>query len=411
MLKKIIIPFIIIALAIVFTKFMIGSKDKAPDINVKEHIWRVQQSVIKKQTLSPALTLYGRVESSELLNAAAPAAGQILKVLVKEGQTIEKDQLMLAMDTADFEPLVKSAQAKVNELKALLKSEQLRHKINLASLKNEKQLLNLSEKALSRAVKVKRQNLGSVSETELAMKQVEIQRLSYLKIQFSVQEHEVRQDQLEARLMQAEAELAKTQLALERSQIIAPFTGVVAKVNVAQGDRVNANEKLLSFYSTERLEIRAKIPADSLPEVQQSLNNGQLLHAIAINGGQQLALVLERISGEAQASGVDAIFAIKSEKVHFRMGAIVVVRLQRVARDNMIIVPYQSMYGSKRLYQIKEGRLQLVKAQTIGEYYTEKETNTDNRLLISSDELKNGDIILATHLPNAFSGLKVELVK
>ena len=410
MLKKIIIPLIIFALAIAFFKFMLGSKDKAPDINVNEHIWRVQQSVVKKQTLSAALTLYGRVESSELLNAAAPAAGQILKVLIKEGQTIEKGQLMLAMDKADFEPLVKSAKAKVNELKALLKSEQLRHEINLASLKNEKQLLSLSEKALSRAVKVKRQNLGSVSETELAMKQVELQRLSYHKIQFSVQEHEVRQEQLEARLMQAEADLSKTELALDRSQIIAPFTGIVAKVNVAQGDRVNANEKLLSFYSTERLEIRAKIPADSLPEVQQSLHSGQLLHAIAINGGQQLPLILERISGEAQASGVDAIFAIKSEKVHFRMGAIVVVRLQRAARDNMIIVPYQAMYGSKRLYQIKEGRLQLVKAQTIGEHYTDKETNTDNQLLISSDELNNGDTILATHLPNAFSGLKVEIV-
>ena len=411
MLKKVIIPLIIFALAIVFFKFMISSKDNAPDIKVNEHIWRVQQTVIKKQTLSPALTLYGRVESSQLLNAAAPAASQVAQVLVKEGETIKKGQLMLSLDKADFEPLLKFAQAKVNELNALLKSEQLRHEINIVSLKNEKQLLNLSEKALSRAVKVKRQNLGSVSETELAMKQVQLQRLSYNKMQFSIQEHEIRQEQLEARLMQAQADLAKAQLALQRSQIIAPFAGVVAKVNVAQGDRVNSNEKLLSFYSTEQLEIRAKIPADSLPEVQQSLRKGQLLNGVAINAVQQLPLVLERLSGEAQASGVDAIFAIKAEKVHFRIGAIVVVRLQRIARDNMILVPYQSMYGSKRLYQIKEGRLQLVNAKTIGEYYTDKYDKTDKQLLISSDSLNSGDTILTTHLPNAYTGLKVEIVK
>jgi len=411
MLKKVIIPLIIFALAIVFFKFMISSKDNAPDIKVNEHIWRVQQTVIKKQTLSPALTLYGRVESSQLLNAAAPAASQVAQVLVKEGETIKKGQLMLSLDKADFEPLLKFAQAKVNELNALLKSEQLRHEINIVSLKNEKQLLNLSEKALSRAVKVKRQNLGSVSETELAMKQVELQRLSYNKMQFSIQEHEIRQEQLEARLMQAQADLAKAQLALQRSQIIAPFAGVVAKVNVAQGDRVNSNEKLLSFYSTEQLEIRAKIPADSLPEVQQSLLKGQLLNGVAINAVQQLPLVLERLSGEAQASGVDAIFAIKAEKVHFRIGAIVVVRLQRIARENMILVPYQSMYGSKRLYQIKEGRLQLVNAKTIGEYYTDKYDKTDKQLLISSDSLNSGDTILTTHLPNAYTGLKVKIVK
>jgi len=411
MLKKIIIPLIIFALAIVFLKFMLGSKEKVPEINIKEHVWRVQQALIKTQTLSPALTLYGRVESSQLLNAAAPAASQVAAVLVKEGETVSKGQLMLSLDKADFEPLVKFAQAKVNELNALLKSEQLRHEINTVSLKNEKQLLHLSEKALSRAVKVKRQNLGSVSETELAMKQVELQRLSYHKMQFLVQEHEVRQEQLEARLMQAQADLAKAQLALQRSQIIAPFSGVVAKVNVAQGDRVNSNEKLLSFYSTEHLEIRAKIPADSLPEVQQSLQNGQHLRALAINSAQQLPLVLERLSGTAQASGVDAIFAIKAEKIHFRIGAIVVVRLQRIARDNMILVPYQSMYGNKRLYRINEGRLQLVQVKTIGEYYTDKQDETDKQLLISSEELNSGDTILATHLPNAFTGLKVEIVK
>ncbi len=411
MLKKIIIPLIIFALAIVFFKFMMSSKEKVPEINIKEHVWRVQQALIKTQTLSPALTLYGRVESSQLLNAAAPAASQVAEVLVKEGETVSKGQLMLSLDKADFEPLVKFAQAKVNELNALLKSEQLRHEINTLSLKNEKQLLHLSEKALSRAVKVKRQNLGSVSETELAMKQVELQRLSYHKMQFSVQEHEVRQEQLEARLMQAQADLAKAQLALQRSQIIAPFSGVVAKVNVAQGDRVNNNEKLLSFYSTEHLEIRAKIPADSLPEVQQSLQNGQHLRGLAINAAQQLPLVLERLSGTAQASGVDAIFAIKAEKIHFRIGAIVVVRLQRIARDNVILVPYQSMYGNKRLYRINEGRLQLVQVNTIGEYYTDKHDKTDKQLLISSEELNSGDAILATHLPNAFTGLKVEIVK
>ena len=419
MLKKFIIPLVIFILAIVFFKVMVSTKDKSPKIEINEHIWRVEQSIVEKQKLSPAITLYGRVESSELLNAAAPAASQVARVLVKEGENIEKGQLMLSLDKADFEPLLKQTQAKVNELNALITSEQLRHEINLISLKNEKKLLKLSEKALARSEKVKRQNLGSVSETEQAMQQLEMQRLSYNKMQFSVQEHQARQEQLEARLIQAQADLAKSRLALERSQIYAPFSGVVAKVNVAQGDRVNNNEKLLSFYSTERLEIRAKLPANSLSEVQQSIREGQVLNGFASNGSQQVPLTLERISGEAQASGVDAIFAITAEKVYFRIGAIVVVRLQRSARDNMIKVPYQAMYGSDRLYQIIDNRLQAVKVKTIGEYFFDSKTgsekgsekNSDSQLLIDSDTLNSGDAILATHLPNAFTGLKVEVVK
>ncbi len=425
MLKKFIIPLIIFILAIVFFKMMTATKEQSPEIEVNEHVWRVEQRMVEKQKLSPVITLYGRVETSELLNAAAPAACQVARVLVKEGEYVDKGQLMLSLDPADFEPPLMQAQSKVKELKALLKSDQLRHKTNLESLKNEKKLLRLSEKALARAEKVKKQNLGSISETEQAMRQVEIQRLSYNNMQFSVDEHQARQEQLEARLIQAEADLRKNSLAVERSQIIAPFSGVVAKVNVAQGDRVNANEKLLSFYSTERLEIRAKLPVSVLSEIQQSIAAGFVLKGYAGSGSlendsQQVPLLLDRISGEAQASGVDAIFTIKAEQVRFRMGAIVVVRLQRPARDNMIKVPYQAMYGSDRLYQIKDNRLQAIKVKTIGEYYQQdntldigRETQTPGRevvLLVESDALQQGDSILSTHLPNAFSGLKVDVV-
>lgn len=416
MLKKIIIPFFILILAIIFFKMMLASKDKSSEIKVNEHVWRVEQSIVRKQTLSPTITLYGRVETSELLNAAAPAASQVDKVLVKEGEHIEQGQLMLSLDKADFEPLLLQAQAKVKELNASIKSDQLRHKINLESLKNEKKLLRLNEKALARAEKVKRQNLGSISETEQAMQQVEKQRLSLNNIQFLVDEYQNRQEQLEARLMQAEADLSKSNLAFERSQIIAPFSGVVAKVNVAQGDRVNNNEKLLSFYSTEHLEIRAKLPVSVLAEIQNSARGGLALTGEASSGSQQVPIHLERISGEAQASGVDAIFSISADQVFFRMGAIVVVRLQRPAHDNVIKVPYQAMYGSDRLYQIKDNRLQLIRVKTIGEYHQngnviDSETLLQEpELLIESDELKQGDTILSTHLPNAFSGLKVDVV-
>lgn len=412
MLKKFVIPAVIIICAIAFFKLMLASKEDSPAIKINEHVWRVEQKVIEKQTLSPIMTLYGKIETSDLLNAAAPASSRVEKILVKEGQTVEKGQLMVLLDQADFEPLVKQAQGKVNELNALIKSEQLRHEVNIQSLKYEKKLLNLSEKALIRAEKVKKQNLGSISETEQAMQQVERQRLSYNLMQFSVSEHSARAEQLQARLLQAEADLAKAQLAFERSKISAPFTGIVAKVNVAQGDRVNNNEKLLSFYSLENLEIRAKLPISVLHEVQKNLIDGDELKGIAVTGGHQVAVLLERLSGEGQASGIDAIFSVQGnageEKpgASLRIGSIVVLSLTRAAQKELIKVPHQAMYGNDRLYKIVDQRLQLVKVETIGEYRQQNEA----QLLIKSDNLQAGDVILSTHLPNAFSGLKVDAV-
>ena len=429
MIKKLFIPLAIFALAIVFFKVMLSTKDESPDIQFKEHVWRVDQTIIEQQTLSPSITLYGKIESSELVNTAAPASSQVEKILVKEGEYIEKGQLMLVLDQADFEPLLKHAQAKVSELHALIKSEELRHQLNVDSLRNEKKLLTLSEKALARAEKVKNQKLGSISETEQAMQAVESRRLSFNLMQFSVNEHSARVEQLQARLVQAEADLAKSQLALQRSKVYAPFSGIVAKVNVAQGDRVNANEKLLSFYSLEKLEIRAKLPINLLYEVQQNLSKGVKLTGQASSSGQQVLVTLERLSGEGQASGIDAIFTIEKQSEivsdrlnsHLRIGSIVVLNLQRLAQKNLIKVPYEAMYGTDRLYKIVDQRLELVKVRTIGEYRkinNELKTASQNRssqnqsqLLIRSEALHSGDIILTTHLPNAFTGLKVESVE
>jgi len=399
MLKKYILPVIILILALAGFKWTIMSKDKAPEIEFEEHVWHVDQIMIEKQSLAPIITLYGKVESSELLNAAAPAPGQVEKVLVKEGQSIEKGQLMLVLEESDFTTTVKHAQGKVNELKALIKSEQLRHEFNLNSLSNEKKLLNLSQQALSRAEKVKKQNLGSVSETDQAMQLLVKQRLSHNLMQFSVNEHPARMEQLQARLMQAEADLSNSHLALTRSRIIAPFNGIVAKVNIAQGDRVNNNEKLLSFYSLEKLEVRAKLPISLLHEIQQNLISGESLTGTATIGQHQIAISLERLSGEGQASGVDAIFSVLSDESQpiagsaLRIGSIAVVNLQRSAQPDLIKVPYQAMYGTDRLYKIVDQRLQSVKVKSIGEYQSDKLP----QLLIQSEALNNGDRILSTH--------------
>jgi multidrug efflux pump subunit AcrA (membrane-fusion protein) len=402
------IPVLIIVLAIGFVKMLIKTRPESPQVSIEEHVWRVKNTIVSKQKLAPMITLYGRVETSGLFNAAAPAASQVAKVVIKEGQFVEQGKLMISLDEKDFLPLVQQAQGKVDELNALIKSEELRDEVNKLSLVNERKLLKLSEKALVRAEKIKRKNLASVSETEQAMQQVEKQRLSYNAMQFSVREHEARIEQLKARLLQAQADLEKNKLALERSQIYAPFSGVVARVNVAQGDRVNTNEKLMSFYAEDQLEIRANLPVNLLKEIQQNLAEGVPLTGMVKHAGQWVPVTLERLSGEATASGMDAIFSVSREYSGLRIGAIAVVHLQRAAQEDLIKVPYQSLYGTDRLYRIVDGRLQSVKVESVGEYWSQDDGEPE--LLVRSAELNAGDHILSTHLPNAINGLKVAIV-
>lgn len=412
MIKNFILPVIIFILAFAFFAVMVSTREKSAVIETSERVWRVEQAEVLPRTLAPIITLYGKIETSDLFNAAAPANSHVEQVNIREGEYVDKDQLLLTLDQRDFLPLLKQARGKVDELNALIKSEKLKHEINLQSLLHEKKLLRLSEKALQRAETVKRKNLGSVSETEQAMQQVEKQRLLLIAKQFLVDEHQARLEQLEAKLLQAEAELEKTRLAIDRSKIVAPFSGLVAKVNVAAGDRVNNNEKLFSLYSMDKLEIRAKLPNKILPEIRQDLLDKKNLTGMAYTGSKSFPIVLKRLSGEGSASGVPAMFSILAEDIGTRLGSIVVVRLQRTAKPDLIAVPYQAMYGYDRLYKIVAGRLLPVKVETVGEYQFDAplENTPEKMLLVRSTELKAGDQILVTHLPNAFSGLKVEII-
>jgi RND family efflux transporter MFP subunit len=412
MIKKLIIPAFIFILAFAFFAVMVSTREKSPVIETGERVWRVEQAEVVPQTLAPIITLYGKIETPDLFNAAAPINTLVEQVNIKEGEYVKKEQLLLTLDQRDFLPLLKQSRGKVDELNALIKSEKLKHEINLKSLSHEKKLLRLSEKALQRAETVKRKKLGSISETELAMQQVEKQRLLLIARQFSVDEHQARLEQLQARLLQAEAELEKSQLALERSKIYAPFSGVVAKVNVAAGDRVNNNEKLLSLYSMDKLEIRAKLPNTIMAEIKQDLLDNKTLTGMAYTGSKSFPIVLERLSGEGSASGVPAIFSVAEDNIRIRLGTIVVVRLQRTSKPDLIAVPYQAMYGYDHLYKIVDARLHSVTVETVGEYQLDAplQSTPDKMLLIRSAELKAGDHILVTHLPNAFNGLKVETI-
>ncbi len=412
MIKKILIPVIVLMIAVSFFMFMMSSREKSPLIESSERVWRVEMAEIMPQTLAPIITLYGKIETPDLFNAAAPANSNVEEVKVKEGEYVKVEQLLIVLDQRDFMPLLKQAQGKVDELNAQIKSEKLKHEIDKQSLLHEKKLLSLSQKALQRAETVKQKNLGSVSETEQAMQQVEKQRLLVIAKEFSVDEHQARLEQLQARLLQSEAELEKTQLALERSKIYAPFSGLVANVNVTAGDRVNNNEKLLSLYSMDKLLIRAKLPNKIMPEVKQDLLENKTLTGIAYTGDKSFPVVLERLSGLGSASGVPAIFSFTDDDISIRLGTIVVVHLQRTPKSSLIAVPYQSMYGYNRLYKIVDGRIYSVTVEMIGEYQLDAslENKADKMLLVRSAELKAGDHILVTHLPNAFNGLKVEVV-
>ncbi len=372
---------------------------------IKERIWRVEVQEVVPRTLTPALTLYGQVETPKRLKAAAPAASIVKDVVVKEGDRVTIHQLLVRLDERDFLPRLRQARAEVEELRALIASEDNRHQSDQQALRHEEELLALARAEVDRNKALQKRKLGAESALDRARQDAARQALTVTSRRYSIDDHHARLEQLKARLTRAEAQLQEAELEYERSSLRAPYDGIVASVAVTAGDRVKQSDILLEMYSLDDLEVRARIPAPYQEELLRARSEGTRLTGSAERGGGEIKLRLDRISGQASPSGVDGLFRLDQGAALLRTGQVLRFQLQRPPQHNAVAVPYQAVYAGNRIYKLVEGRMEGINVEPLGAYFDGQE-----QLLVRSAALRAGDRIVITQLPNAISGLRAEAV-
>jgi multidrug efflux pump subunit AcrA (membrane-fusion protein) len=399
------LPLLILLVAAGAYAYMKASKPERVRPEPREKVWQVETITAEPRSLAPQLTLYGKVETSSLLNAAAPGAGEVAEVRVKPGDKVIKGQILLVMDSRDFAAANLQAQADVADIEAQLAEHDLRYQANQRTLTEEKALLELTRKELKRIQRLNQNNLSSESALSDAREVLGKQELSVIQKQLEVDRYQTTRKQLRARLSRARAQLAVTELAIARSEIVAPFDGVVSAVQVAAGDRVRISDLLLSLYALDSLEIRGRVPAAYQGEIGRALEDGKSLRAQAELAGDSLQLELVRLAGAADPSGIDAYFRVVDGSQRLRIGNLVSIGLERPQQAGLVKVPFSAIYGNDRIFLLRDGRMSALSVESVGQL---EDSGGQSWLLVRSPSIQSGDEIIATHLPNAVDGLKVK---
>ncbi len=403
--RRVVLPVAVLAVGVGAFAYLKSTAREQPAAEIRERVWRVEAQQVEPRTRAPTLVLYGQVETPKRLKAAAPADAVVADVRVREGDRVVKDKVLVRLDERDFLPRLRQARAEVDELRAQLVSEDNRYRSDQDALRHEEELLALARAEVKRNQALQERKLGAESALDRARQEAARQALTVTSRRYGIDDHRARLEQLKARLERAEARLQETELAYERSIVRAPYDGVVAAVAVTAGDRVKQSEILLEMYSVGDLEVRARIPAPHQEELLRAKSEGKRLSGSAQRVAGTITLYLDRISGQASSSGIDALFRIGRGAELLRTGQVLRFQLQRPPQDNAVAVPYQAVYGGNRIYKLVEGRLQGVRVQPLGSYFDGEE-----KLLVRSEALRPGDRIVITHLPNAISGLRAEAV-
>ncbi len=404
--KKILLPLVFLALGVGGAALLVVTKPKSPPLKVEEQAWVVALQAARPQTFSPSLTLYGRVESPRATQVSAALAAEVRAVPVREGQTVQAGQQLVQLDDRDARLNVDRRAAEVQDIEAQIEAAHQQHASDTAALADEEALLALAEKALARANEVKAKQLISQAAVDEAQSAVARQRVSTANRRLAVDNHPARLAQLQARLAKAQVELAAARLDLARTRITAPFAGRIAKVQVAPGGRVAAGNPVLEIYDSAALEIRAQIPAPQVAALRRMLAKSGRVTGAAEVDGDSVAVSLDRLAAQVDANsgGIDGLFHVTRGAEVLALGRFVDLVIDLPPLDDVVALPYSSLYGLSRLYLMREGRMAGIEVEVAGE----RRVEGGREVLVRSPELREGAEIIITHLPNAIEGLRVK---
>jgi multidrug efflux pump subunit AcrA (membrane-fusion protein) len=332
-----------------------------------------------------------------------------LDVPAREGDRVRTGELLVALDDREIALTIAQHQAQINQIAAEIELEKEKHANDLKTLEHERALLALARKEVERARRLAKTKVGSQSQLDAARQTVERQTIAMDSRELAIRQHESVMARLESRLRQAEAVRNRSELDLARTKVAAPFDGRIGKVSVSIGDRVKNGDLLASVYDTSALEIRAQVPTASLPLVRQSLLQNRPLAASTRVDGIWVEAVLDRISGEVRAGsgGTDALFKIREDSPWLPLGRTVELVVKLPPVGDAVALPPEALYGSNRIYVFDNGQMKGVDVERLGEVHV---IGRDRRILVRSDQLKSGDRVIVTQLPNAIDGLRVRVV-
>jgi HlyD family secretion protein len=207
----------------------------------------VRTEAVTTRDLVATVTASGWIRPNRRVEVQADIMGRVIELNVKEGNTVQRGQVLLRIDPTQFEAAMSRAQAAVSE--ALAREAQTRANVMQAQRSYER----LQQLATSD------QNLVSRQEIEEAETQLNVQRELLTAAGFGVQ-------QARSALEEARDRLAKT-------VIRSPMDGVITRLNVEEGSTAivgttnNPGSILLTVADLSSMEAVVRVDETDVPDI------------------------------------------------------------------------------------------------------------------------------------------------
>lgn len=281
-------------------------------------------AIVKRGVLAGGLPVTGGLQAVNQTTVQARVGSDISAVLVREGEHVQKGQVLARLGTQDLEARVKQAEAQ------------------LASAKVEAQL--------SRAL-------------------VERNRKLFEKNYFSENDFARSQGEADAREEAVRAQQAMVDIsrkALNDAVVVAPMGGIVAKRYVEPGSSVMMESRLFDIVDLGQMELQASVPAAEVPRIRV----GQpVLFSVDGFGNRRFQGQVSRINPVADAAtrAIAVYVRVSNPDAALKGGMFARGEITSGSGKEALIVPITALRQGEKgatVFVLKDGKLDLRQVTT-----------------------------------------------
>lgn len=409
---KLFLPVIVIIIVVIsINYYLIATKPKIKEAKVVEDAWQVDTIQAKVSTYHPSQKLFGKLNTENVIKISASVEADVVKLNVASGELVQAGRVMVLLNKQKLRNALDKTKAKITQTQLEIKQAKTNLNNQKRLLEYDKQLLGIQHTQFDRIEKLTKLEHRSSRDFE-ASKEAKLNReIAVINRNKQMTDLRISVDKLNARLKSEQADLDNVKLDLKNSIIKAPVTGLLLNVFVQVGSRVGVRSNIAEVLPIDKVEFEAILINRQMPQIFASLEANQPIGAAIILFGKTYQAWLVRLKGMPNLAGQIGIFRLAKvdasvlNKIRPNLNVPIDMRLTGI--EGAIAVPYSSVYGTDKVFVIREGRLVGVRMEYLGSVKILQKGRTELWALIRSADISAGEPIMITHLPNANTGMKI----
>lgn len=383
---------------------LIATTPKPPQAEAEERAHAVSIQVVEPGLRAPAVSVYGRIEAAAVTELEAPLAAPVAAVEVREGEWVEAGSVLVQLDATQTRLDLRARQAETRQARAELATLTADAALAASEAEEQEGLVLLSNAKLTRFEELYERRMVARALLDEVREDAARARMAAARYRAELANYPNRIERQQAVVARAEVAEERSRIDLERTRIRAPFSGPVLAVHVARGNQVLPGTPLVRLADAGSFEVRATLPGEYAGRLRSQLQAGIPVTATLNVPDGQVDLTLQRLASAQKSgrSGTDAFFGLEAGPA-VELGRVVDLRISLPAEPNLVALPVQAIYENNRIYRVEEERLVAMDVEVVGE----SDSGNGYRMLVRSPELRAGQRVITTQLPQAMSGLRV----